>query len=121
MICLEAITILVSGHSLFLNNDFLNLGEHADFPQSPWHRLPELDLVEGLGLFEVLRVLSNNFICFLTVLRDTLALHSSTAASCHHFGNFPWHVLFHFTGLESAIDLLLDKWLPNEKFLSHNG
>jgi hypothetical protein len=35
MICLEVIKILVSGHSLFLNNDFLNLGEYADFPQSP--------------------------------------------------------------------------------------
>jgi hypothetical protein len=61
LIYLEAIKILVSGHSPLLNNYFLNLGGHADFPQSPGHRLPELDLVEGLGLFEGLRVLSNNF------------------------------------------------------------
>jgi hypothetical protein len=47
------------------------------------------------------------------------ALWPSTAQvqpSCHQFGGFSWHVLFHFTGLESAIDLLLDKWL----FLSNN-
>jgi hypothetical protein len=35
MICLEAITILVSGHFPFLNNDFLNLGGHADFLSLP--------------------------------------------------------------------------------------
>jgi hypothetical protein len=27
----------------------------------------------------------------------------------------------HFTGLESVIDLLLCKWLPNVKFLPYNG
>ncbi len=31
---------------------FFNVGGHADFPQPSWHRLPELDLVEGVGLFE---------------------------------------------------------------------
>ncbi len=41
----------VSGHSPLLNNDFLNPGGHADFPQPPWQRLPELDMVKGVGLF----------------------------------------------------------------------
>ncbi len=44
--------MLVSDHSPLLNNDFLNPGEHADFPQPPLNRLPELDLVEGVGPFE---------------------------------------------------------------------
>ncbi len=38
-LCIEALTVLVSGHS-----PFLNPGGYADFPQPPWHRLPELDL-----------------------------------------------------------------------------
>jgi hypothetical protein len=38
-LCIEALTVLVSGHS-----PFINPGGYADFPQPPWHRLPELDL-----------------------------------------------------------------------------
>jgi hypothetical protein len=66
----------------------------------------------------LLRVLSNTFSWFLTVLRGSLALHSSTAALLSSFQGFSWHVFFHFTGLESAINWLLDKQLPNKKFLS---
>jgi hypothetical protein len=34
------------------------------------------------------------------------------------FWGFSWHVLFYFTGLESAKDLLLHERMPNKKYLS---
>ncbi len=72
-------------------NDFLNPGGHAGFPQPPWHRLPELDLVGGVGPLEAMtlvRVLSNTLSWFLTVLRGILALYSSTAALLSSFLRF---------------------------------
>jgi hypothetical protein len=70
------------------HNDFLIPGGRADFPQPPWPKLPELDLIEGFGPLKartLLRVLSNTLSWFLTVLRGTLALHSSTAALLSSF------------------------------------
>ena len=57
---------------------------------------------------------------FLTVLRGTLALHSSTAALLSSFLRFFLTCSFplHWLTVESAKDLLLHERLPNKKYLS---
>jgi hypothetical protein len=69
----------------------------------------------------LLRILSNTFSLFLTELRGTLALHSSTAALLSLLLRFFLTCSFPLYCLESSTDLLLDKRLPNEKILSYNG